>query len=178
MAYNTVTWAALDAVTSQKLQQMSDNDEYVKDLVEASPRGVLARAKLKTTQTSSAVWWDVTGLALNNVAYGASRTIRASVTWQSIKPVGMPGIWEVRIQSGNSVLAKCRIDLTKDLVSTGGGTLFTTGVSTSAATQNYKVSLFRVSGSGSGSISWEASATGPSELVIEDIGAAVASIDT
>lgn len=177
MAFTNVTWVRRDEITAAKLQAMADNDSDLNTRLTNAPRGILNAARIKTAQSNTSVWWDIPGLTCA-ATYEAGRTIRASVSWGGLYPVGFPGIWAVQIQNNSSgtykVIAEAMVDCTTDGLLVGGGSLFAIGTTSVAGTSTWKVAIQKQDSTIGGSIAWYATNDAPSYLLVEDIGVSMA----
>ena len=128
------------------------------------PLGTLGEAQSTTTQGSITSITDLTALsASGTVASGHRIRVSAIVNAQSTVA---DDVMELSIREGSTTLQVC--DATCRIASVGTTTSCFVYLTPTAGSHTYKLSLARVSGSGT--LSTNSSSTAPSQILIEDIG--------
>lgn len=92
--YTQVSWTVGTPITADRLQQMSENTQQVKDATDDNPRGLIKLKEISTniTYNSMNTYHEIinlknegSGNPNNSVSLGASRYIRVSLTFPGIK---------------------------------------------------------------------------------------------
>lgn len=111
--YTQVSWTAGTPITGDRLQQMSENIQQVKDATDDNPRGLIKIKEISSSLTYNTMdtYHEIINLKNegsgnpdNSVTLPASRYIRLSLTFPGIK-VSTPGqedsVFILRLSQGN-----------------------------------------------------------------------------
>jgi hypothetical protein len=158
-------WTAGENVTEAMMDtHVRDNLNYLNDL-----RVKYAQSTSDSSSTSSTTILDVLS-APSFTPISSSRLLKITGHWRGLNVATDPGIYGVHIREGSTTLNSEN----KKVESTGtgqqGGTIVCYVASPSAAAHTYKLSLQRLSGTGTAVM--EGAATYPIQIIVEDIGAA------
>ena len=168
--FNYVTWTSGTPAYQDYLAQMSENDQYLKDLLDASPRGILGWAEAdeeSTNTTKKAKTLKNMGVT---VTIGENRLFRVSYQQKAMKnSEDMTTL--VALFTDNTQLTSTIMGGKKE-INTGPHQLFYV-YSPTAGEHTYKVRGRILNGTG-GTARFRATAASPRQLIVEDLGASVA----
>lgn len=167
--FNYVTWTDGAPVSSEYLTKMSENDQNLKDLLEAMPQGILgwAESATETLATTKGVFVVLDGMTLD-VDIPADRLIRVSYHHKGIKPSGV-NTSSVSIHMDGTQLC---LSLNAEHKEWNGGPWTISHVhSPPAGTHRYTVRGKKWNGDPGNPTKYRATAVAPRQLIVEDLGA-------
>lgn len=165
--FTVVNWPPLTPVTSTRLQQMMDNDQHLKDIVNSSSYGTLASPAKKTANQAGITTEVVLSSLTVAGSVEANRILKISLSMRSMQASVAGDIYQLSVKENGGIVGEWNLYFPVANLGINGGT-FTTFVTPSAGAVTYVAYATRIVGTGSGTI--EASATGPATLIVEDIG--------
>jgi hypothetical protein len=161
------------------MQAMMDNDQYLKDRIDAMPNGVLGVGSRATDLSgiTSEQWF---GFNIP-IVLTQQRTLKITLTWWAIGGGANNDIFTFRIKEGTvegqapSVgIQSCNVICPIAGSGTSGGTVVVTVIK-GPGTFYYDASCARASGTGTGSIT--STSFHPAQLIVEDIGPPISFIN-
>jgi hypothetical protein len=174
--FNYIDWVARKPITAADLSQMSENDQYLYDQALAMPQGILGWAQKTTDRNMGSAtvgdWYTMADFDVT-VTVGENRMVKATYVCKSVNGGASAGIkgLAARIRHTSPDTTYGRIDVT---VESGYrracppvihvGTL-------TAGSHTFTVQHVIYSAVNTGGVLFEATAAGPHQLIIEDLGA-------
>lgn len=168
--FEYVDWQFGVPVTSTRLFKMSENDQYLKDAVDALPKGVVAWAESTTEKTVYEGGSDVR-LPNMHLVYQleADRLYRITYRQKGVKAnADLSAMTAITIDNATVATA---IELCRKHVPAGPSeTFYIFGTDSSPSEVSIEVTGTNVSGGAGSSVRFRASSTSPRQLVLEDLG--------
>lgn len=166
--FTVVNWPPLTELTSTRMQQMMDNDQHLKDLVDAGSYGVLGTPGKKTSsQGSITSEVALTSLSVSGTTL-SSRNYKITLSIRSFSTTVAGDVFQLTVkQDGSLVIGEWNLYFPVAGTGINGGSYVTTLVPAAGA-HTYQAYATRITGTGTGTL--DASSTGPATLIVEDIG--------
>lgn len=173
--YDYVEWSpsGITPVTGQRLFQMSENDQHLKDLVDAGPKGIIGWAQRSSDRElgnpTVGDWYNADDLIVT-CDIEENRLIRATYRCHSVFGGSKKGVRTLGariIMNGTTVWGVCQGQVEQNYTRGFDPIIFIRNVS--AGTHTFRVQ-HRIAAGDITNVSWQATAQSPHQLIIEDIG--------
>ena len=171
--FTSVLWQPRSPVTYTNLAAMSENDQYLKDLIEPAPRGVLGLSKKTSsagTGSTTNAWSNPFGSTIT-FSVEANRYIRSTFFCMDIFGAGGTCLYSAVIKIDGTIVAQARATAENGYQRAMPPCMaVTTGLS--AGSHTAIVEIAKINGPSGGSGQFEATSNSPMFLLVEDIGGA------
>lgn len=170
MTYEYILWRPRMKFTSDTLKKMSDNDQLIVNQLAAGPQGVIGW-KQATSATTAIAETTISGLSIT-IDVEANRMTKFTFFCPWIYLNTSATAARTRLQvDGTTVMLSDTYGTSGYYLTFGEMSVVLTGLSGS---HTFRVRGERLAGSGLTGPGWDAGATYPMQLIVEDIGAEVA----